>query len=77
MALAQTEAISPLLAASFVLMGVERVAKLQLERRLLPERSAIEAPKAKQRVQTALRQLQEQPKFLTALSSRGVVARST
>ncbi len=60
----------PLLAASLVLMGVERVAKLQLERRLLPDRSAVEAPKARQRVQAALRQLQEQPKALAGLSAR-------
>ena len=70
LALAQSEAVSPLFAASLVLMGVERVAKLQLERRLLPERSAIESPKAKQRVQAALAQLQDQPKLLAGLSSR-------
>ena len=41
--------LSPLLAAAQLRLGVERLAKLQLERALLPQRGGSEAGKGRQR----------------------------
>lgn len=67
------ESPSPLLAAAQLRLGVERLAKLQLEQALLPQRAAAEMEKERTRLAQALRQLREareQPRALQGLSSR-------
>lgn len=64
------DASTPLLAATQLLVGVERVAKLSLERRLLPTRAEQEIRKEGQRVEHAARRLLDSRKALQGLSSR-------
>ena len=62
---------SPLLAAAHLRLGVERMAKLHLERGLLPQRAGAELDKERQRVSAALRSLSElPPRALQGLSAR-------
>lgn len=59
-----------LLAAAQLMLGVERTAKLRLERGVLPTRAEHEGLKERQRIEAASRQLLDHPKALQALSSR-------
>jgi hypothetical protein len=68
-ALSQSEAL-PLFTAAQLLIGVERLAKLQLERGLLQTRAEQELQKERQRVESAARRLIDNPKWLQGLSAR-------